>query len=362
MDTKEVLKCGVIMFDIELIDLTKSYTGSLKPAVKELHLQVEKGKIVSLLGPSGCGKTTTLRLIAGFERPNGGKIFLGGRIVSSEDGIWIPPEKRGVGMVFQDYALFPHLTVEENIGFGLKKSHHKKDRTREVITLVGLIDYVKRYPHELSGGQQQRVALARALAPRPAVILLDEPFSNLDAQLREHMRQEIRDIINIEGTTALFVTHDQREAFELSDHIVVMNGGIIEQQGAPRDLYLNPANVFVANFLGKSNILPGILEKDLTVQTEVAKICYNGSVTIPPGTEVKVLLRPNGLKHNNNGELKGVLKKLIFKGEIMEGIVALETLDNQYKEIIVYFHPYDQVQCGENVTLTILSGAAVLIK
>lgn len=350
------------MFDIELIDVTKTYPGSRHPAIQNLCLQVEKGDIITLLGPSGCGKTTTLRLIAGFEKPERGSILLGGRIVSAEARSWIPPESRGVGMVFQDYALFPHLTAEENIGFGLRKSEHKRERTREVIRLVGLTEYEKRYPHELSGGQRQRVALARALAPRPAVILLDEPFSNLDAQLRKHMRQEIRDIIKVESTTALFVTHDQQEAFELSDQIVVINRGLIEQQGRPKDIYLNPANEFVANFLGKSNIFPGVIEENQVTHTEVGNISCNGSAGLPQGTKVKVLIRPTGFKHDLKGELKGIIKKLIFKEEIMEGIVVIDTLDNKSKEIIVYFHPYDQVECGDVVTLTILPAATVIVK
>lgn len=349
------------MYDIQLVNVTKVYNGSLPPAVNKMNLEVSKGEFVTLLGPSGCGKTTTLRLISGFEAPDKGEIILAGTEVATTK-IWIPPEKRGVGMVFQDYALFPHLTIEENTAFGLKNSPYKNNRTSKIISLVGLKGYEKRYPHELSGGQQQRVALARALAPSPVVILLDEPFSNLDTQLRKYMRQEIRDIIKTEGTTALLVTHDQKEAFEMSDKIAVINNGRVEQVGLPKDIYLNPINEFVANFLGKSNIFNGTIDKSLSINTEVGKITHDCCpVNFPAGIEVKVLIRPNGFKLDTNGEIKGLLKKLVFKGEIMEGIVVIENT-KQHKEITVYFDLYDEVKCGDYVTLKVISNSAVIFK
>lgn len=351
------------MFDIELIEVTKSYHGSLEPVVNRSNLQVYKGEIITLLGPSGCGKTTTLRLIAGFERPEGGQISLRDTVVSSETGIWVPPQNRGVGIVFQDYALFPHITVEENIAFGLKKSVYKKDRTQKIISLVGLKGYEKRYPHELSGGQQQRVALARALAPRPVVILLDEPFSNLDSQLRKYMRQEIRDIIKSEGTTAIFVTHDQKEAFEISDKIIVMNNGKIEQTGSPKDVYLRPKNEFVANFLGKANIIRGkVNHESVSIESEIGKISYEDLGSLHGEVEIKILIRPQGFGLHPTGEIKGTIKKLIFKGEILEGIVDIESANELNKEITVYFHAYEKVKIGDYISLKIMPDSIVIIR
>ena len=241
------------MFDIELKAVRKTYLGNEEPAVKNLSLRVEKGSIITLLGPSGCGKTTTLRLIAGFERADSGSIALAGKIVSDSD-TWIPPEKRGVGMVFQDYALFPHLNVFNNVGFGYKEKDREK-RVYEVLALVNLRGYENRFPHELSGGQQQRVALARALARNPVVVLLDEPFSNLDADLRNQMRRDVASIIRNAGATAVFVTHDQKDALAVSDQVVVMKDGQIEQIGSPREIYQFPETEFVATFeIGRAHV------------------------------------------------------------------------------------------------------------
>jgi iron(III) transport system ATP-binding protein len=231
-----------MMFAIELKDLTKSYEGATLKAVDAFSLSVEKGSIVTLLGPSGCGKTTLLRLIAGFEKAQSGSIRILGKTVSSPT-TWIPPEKRGIGMVFQDYALFPHLKVYDNVGFGYKEKDKKK-RIQEVLDLVGLSGYEKRYIHELSGGQQQRVALARALAKRPSVILLDEPFSHLDADLRMTMRSEMKRIIKDSQSTAIFVSHDQKDAFSISDAIAVMKDGKIVQVGTTKEIYQKPTKSF----------------------------------------------------------------------------------------------------------------------
>ncbi|WP_034386511.1 ABC transporter ATP-binding protein [Deinococcus sp. YIM 77859] len=242
------------MLDIE--HLGKRYAPGLPPVLEELNLQMEAGELVTLLGPSGCGKTTTLRLIAGLETPDTGRIRLGGRDVTSP---FLPPERRGVGLVFQDYALFPHLTVLGNVCFGLHALPRAERviRARETLALVGLTVFEHRYPHQLSGGQQQRVALARALAPRPPLLLLDEPFSNLDAGLRHATRQEVRAILRRSGTAALLVTHDQEEALAFSDRLVVMRGGRVEQVGPPHEVYAQPRTAFVANFLGRSNLLSG---------------------------------------------------------------------------------------------------------
>ncbi|MBE7380886.1 MAG: ABC transporter ATP-binding protein [Leptolyngbya sp. SIO1E4] len=248
---------------LQLTWLRKQFRGQSAPAVDGVSLALPTGDLLGLLGPSGCGKTTLLRLIAGFEQPEVGTITLAGKPVCGE-GNWIPPERRDVGVVFQDYALFPHLSVMDNVAFGLKSvARHRKlaaNRIREeahrAIALVGLTGFEKRFPHELSGGQQQRVALARAIAPRPSLILLDEPFSNLDVQVRLYLRQEVRDILKSVGASGVFVTHDQEEALSISDCLAVMRQGRIEQIGTPEEIYCQPCSRFVAGFVTQANFLP----------------------------------------------------------------------------------------------------------
>lgn len=245
---------------LHLEGITKQFEHSPYPAVANITLTLQQGDLLGLLGPSGCGKTTLLRIVAGFERPESGTVELGGRKVAG-GGYWMPPEQRDTGMVFQDYALFPHLTVGENVAFGLKKSRIRQNRrlvteqVKAALVLVGLSGLEKRYPHELSGGQQQRVALARALAPRPAMILLDEPLSNLDVQERLRLRQEVRSILKETGTSAIFVTHDQEEALSISDQVGVMRSGQLEQLGTPEEIYTHPASRFVAEFVTQANFV-----------------------------------------------------------------------------------------------------------
>lgn len=240
---------------------TKQFPRSDRPAVAGVDLQLPQGALLALLGPSGCGKTTLLRLVAGFERPQHGCVFVGDRCVAGE-GVWIPPERRDVGMVFQDYALFPHLSAVKNVTFGLTQAANKfarerrQQRARAMLALVGLEGYEARYPHELSGGQQQRVALARALAPEPALILLDEPLSNLDAQVRVRLRQELRDILKRAGASAILVTHDREEALSIADLVGVMAAGHLQQLGTPEEVYQRPATRFVAEFVTQGNFLP----------------------------------------------------------------------------------------------------------
>ncbi len=243
---------------VRVQDVQKGF-GAVR-AVAGATLAVERGEIVAVLGPSGCGKTTLLRLIAGFERPDTGSIAVGGATVAGT--AWSPPERRNVGMVFQDYALFPHLTVAQNVGFGLPRGR-RAARVAEALDLVGLAGYDARYPHGLSGGQQQRVALARALAPEPAVILLDEPWSNIDPLLRASMRREVLAILRAAGTTAIVVTHDQEEAFGIADRIVLMRDGRVVQAGRPEELYVAPVDRWAAEFLGAANFLPGDVLDDL---------------------------------------------------------------------------------------------------
>ena len=259
---------------LQLDRLSQQFPNASLPAVEQVSLTLKQGDLLGLLGASGCGKTTLLRLIAGFERPQSGTIDLAGQRVAGE-GVWQPPERRDVGMVFQDYALFPHLTVAKNVAFGLQQPRQKrfsaKQRqalTADAIALVGLTGLESRYPHQLSGGQQQRVALARALAPQPALVLLDEPLSNLDVQVRLRLRQEIHDILKTSQTTAIFVTHDQEEALSICDRVAVMRQGRLEQIDTPEALYQAPKSQFVAEFVTQANFLPAQWQKD-GWQTEI---------------------------------------------------------------------------------------------
>ncbi|GAB4216766.1 MAG: ABC transporter ATP-binding protein [Synechococcales cyanobacterium] len=245
------------------------FASSPVPAVHQVSFQLNKGDLLAILGPSGCGKTTLLRLIAGFLAPDQGMISLAGHPVASAS-IMVPPEKRDVGIVFQEFALFPHLTVAQNVTFGIPHLSAEQRRTRldEVLTLVNLQDYAQRYPHELSGGQQQRVALARALAPQPSLILLDEPLSNLDVQVRLYLREEMQKILKQSGTTAIFVTHDQEEALAIADWVAVMHRGTVEQWGSPETIYRQPATRFVAEFVTQANFLDAERQGNLW-QTEL---------------------------------------------------------------------------------------------
>ncbi|NJK38401.1 MAG: ABC transporter ATP-binding protein [Oscillatoriales cyanobacterium RM2_1_1] len=245
---------------LQLKGISKQFSGNPRPAVDNISLQLGPGDILGLLGPSGCGKTTLLRIIAGFEYPQQGIVEMAGNVISDGRNA-IPPEQRGIGMVFQDYALFPHLTVARNIAFGLQplkkiSGRQMQLRIQEVLDLVSLSGLDHRYPHELSGGQQQRVALARALAPCPPVVLLDEPLSNLDVQVRLKLRQELREILKTAGTSAIFVTHDQEEALSISDWVAVMQQGRLEQFGTPEEIYQSPNSRFVAEFVTQANFIP----------------------------------------------------------------------------------------------------------
>ena len=256
---------------VELRGVVKSF-GSVA-AIRTVDLTVADGELLALVGPSGCGKTTLLRLIAGFERPDAGEIVIAGAPAAT-GGTFIPPERRRVGMVFQQLALFPHLTVEQNVGYGLARknsSTKRRERVADLLYLVGLNGYEKRFPDELSGGQAQRVALARALAPEPAVVLMDEPFSSLDVSLREGVRREVRRILKAAGATALLVTHDQDEALVMGDRVAVMLAGRIAQTGAPEEVYRKPASPAVAGFLGDANLVQGEVIGDV-LRTELGDL------------------------------------------------------------------------------------------
>ncbi|EAZ90214.1 ABC transporter ATP-binding protein [Crocosphaera chwakensis] len=299
---------------LQVNQLVKQFANHQLRAVDEVSFQLTQGDILGLLGPSGCGKTTLLRMIAGFEQPSQGTIELGGNVIASASQL-LPPEQRNTGMVFQDYALFPHLNIADNIAFGLnKKRLSKKEikhRIGEVLTLVGLEGLEKRYPHQLSGGQQQRVALARALAPQPALILLDEPLSNLDVQVRIRLRHEIRHILKATGITAIFVTHDQEEALAICDKIGVMSCGKVEQLGTPEAIYTRPASRFVAEFVTQANFIPAKRQGKLWT-TEIGQ----WELPSPPETvpEGDLMVRQEDIKLEPDDTAKVVICDRQFLG------------------------------------------------
>ena len=276
---------------LELASVTRTYRDGQPPAVDAVSISVARGEIFALLGPSGSGKSTLLRLVAGFETPDAGSISIDGHTVA-DPTFAIPPERRGVGIVFQDYALFPHLTVEANVGFGLHAlaRGRRQERVARFLELVGLAALAHRYPHQLSGGQQQLVALARALAPAPAVLLLDEPFSNLDADLRGQMRHDVENILRETETTVVFVTHGQEEAFGIADRVGVLLRGRLEQLDTPETIYHRPASRFVAEFVGAATFLTGEMRGDRIV-TDVGAFPVDGAV--PSSPLVDVMIRPD---------------------------------------------------------------------
>ncbi len=276
-------------FALQTEDLTKVFEAGT-PAVQDISLTVKPGEYLTLLGPSGGGKTTMLRLLAGFEKPTRGRIQIGSRIVA-DDTHFVPPEQRKVGMVFQDYALFPHVDVAGNIAFGLRGSRAgQAKRVNQLLMLVGLSQFATRMPHELSGGQQQRVALARALAPEPHILLLDEPFSNLDTGLRAQVRSDLRNILHETETTAIFVTHDQQEALSLSDEIAVIFAGKLVQVATPHAIYNRPINVQVAKFIGEANFLPAEAH-GMTAESRLGEV----KLFHPKSGSVELMIRPEAL-------------------------------------------------------------------
>ncbi len=290
--------------------LSKQYRGSNHPAVRELSFTLDEGEILVLLGSSGCGKSTTLRLIAGYERPDAGRILLRGRdLVATR----VPPERRGIGFVFQDLALFPHLTVSANVGFGLSKlsGAQRADQIQALLRQCGVGRLGDRYPHEISGGEQQRVALARAIAPANALILLDEPLSNVDVENRGTLRQEIRRILKQAGRTAIVVTHDREEAFDLADRVAVMNEGCIEQAGPVEEVYHRPVSRTVATFLGPASFLTGTVSSDgVSCELGLLPIAADG----PIGAPVEILFRPQALSVTPDPNGIGIILGQRFRG------------------------------------------------
>lgn len=281
---------------LEIDGLRKSYDGTT--VIRDVSLSVHDGELLTLLGPSGCGKTTILRLIAGLERPDGGTVRLEGTTVTGNG--FVAPEERDVGVVFQEFALFPHLTARENVAFGLddRPEDERTERVDELLELVGLTDHDEKHPEELSGGQQQRVALARSLAPSPNLLLLDEPFSNLDVDMRVEMREEVREILKTAGVTAVSVTHDQEEAMSISDRVAVMSEGTIEQVGTPEAVFQRPTSRFVAGFLGHASFVKGSVIDD-HVETGLGRVPLDrvdGLSTEYEGSEIDLMVRPDDVR------------------------------------------------------------------
>jgi putative spermidine/putrescine transport system ATP-binding protein len=309
---------------LELSNVRKQFPNAQTAAVENFNLQVERGEFVSFLGPSGCGKTTTLRMVAGFEFPSAGAIVMEGRDITG-----IRPNQRNIGMVFQSYALFPNMTVADNIGFGLSVAHMSKadiqQRVREMLALIKLEQLGGRYPYQLSGGQQQRVALARALAIRPQLLLLDEPLSALDAKIRVSLRNEIRAIQRQLGITTIYVTHDQEEALSLSDRVVVMNQGVVEQVGPPFEIYNFPKTAFVASFVGTLNVVDAAVLDPATGALQVAGQTIHAPQPLDgrsAGQVVKLALRPELFSPEPTGApgencLQGTVENVVFLGAVV---------------------------------------------
>jgi iron(III) transport system ATP-binding protein len=286
---------------LELDDVTKRYGGTT--VIDDLSLSVREGELLTLLGPSGCGKTTTLRLVAGLEAPTEGVVRLDDEVVTDGDS-FAPPEERDVGVVFQEFALFPHLNARENVAFGIKDHPECDRRVADLLELVALTDHGEKYPDELSGGQQQRVALARSLAPEPDLLLLDEPFSNLDVDLRVEMREEVRRILKQAGVTAVSVTHDQEEAMSISDRVAVMYDGQLEQVGRPEQVFQQPESRFVASFLGHASFLAGEVSGG-TVHTGLGPVDrsrVHGLSKEYDGSEIDLLVRPDDVACSRDGD------------------------------------------------------------
>ncbi|MFN3415300.1 MAG: ABC transporter ATP-binding protein [Caldimonas sp.] len=315
-----------MFLDIQQLCVRYAGAQASHPAVHEVSLALPQGEIGALIGPSGCGKTSMLRAIAGLERIAGGRIAIGEQVLSAaqpgQPEVHLPPEQRRIGMVFQDYALFPHLSVSENVAFGIahRPRREREARVAEMLELVGLGPVAARYPHQLSGGQQQRIALARALAPAPRLLLLDEPFSNLDIDLRERLAQEVRAILKRSGTTALLVTHDQMEAFAVADLIGVMHQGRLEQWDTAYQLYHRPATRFVADFIGHGVFTPAriVLRPDgPVVRTPLGDLVDLEECPLPnayPGGECDVLLRADDIVHDDDAPVKARIERKAFRG------------------------------------------------
>ncbi|RRD39515.1 ABC transporter ATP-binding protein [Leptotrichia sp. OH3620_COT-345] len=339
------------MASVTIKGVTKSF-GNVK-VLQEFNQKFEDGEFITLLGPSGCGKTTMLRLIAGFEKPSSGEIYIGDKLVSGTNS-FIPPEKREIGMVFQSYAVWPHMNVFDNVAYPLKIQKKSKneieERVNEALKIVHLEQYKDRFPSELSGGQQQRVALGRALVARPEILLLDEPLSNLDAKLREEMRYEIKEITKKLKITVIYVTHDQIEAMTMSDRIVLINKGEIQQIGTPQEIYSNPNNVFTANFVGKVDFIKGKVEGNeiLLNNSEGQKLENRSSHK----GNVIVAVRPENIALSDDGEIKGKVFSKFYLGDSND--LRIEIGKGNILRVMARASTYETLKTGEEVRVKIL--------
>ncbi|WP_332690686.1 ABC transporter ATP-binding protein [Bosea sp. (in: a-proteobacteria)] len=358
-------------------NLVKSYPGQhgqdAMLALRDVSFKVEEGSFFTLLGPSGCGKTTTLQCIAGLENPDSGLIQMGDRAVfSSRENLLVPANRRELGMVFQSYAIWPHMTVFDNVAFplvyGVKRapSHEVRPRVLKALEMVELGHLADRPAPLLSGGQQQRVALARALVHEPRLLLLDEPLSNLDAKLRDTMRTEIRNLVKSLGITTIFVTHDQVEAIGMSDQIVLMKAGKIVQQGSPRDIYLRPNSVFTADFMGRSNLLPGVLENGgatARAQTAIGPISGVAGPELAPGEQVMVVVRPQAIvilpgtdTVQGPNRFKARVDAMSFLGDVVETEV-----ETGGRKLTLMLDPYTSLSVGQELVLELPPERCVIV-
>ncbi|MEZ9199692.1 ABC transporter ATP-binding protein [Shewanella sp. 10N.286.54.B9] len=342
------------MATLQVSNIHSSYQKTV--VLEGLDLTVEKGEIVALLGPSGCGKTTLLRVIAGLQNVSAGEIKINGKTVVSEKE-FVASEKRGIGMIFQDYALFPHLTVAENILFGVKQvdKANKAVRLEKMLALVKLDGLGERYPHELSGGQQQRVSIARALAYEPEVLLLDEPFSNIDAKVRREMMLEIRNILKSHNISAVFVTHSKDEAFVFADQLALFNHGKIVQRGDAEQLYLRPQDKYVADFLGASNYLEATVVADKRVSTVIGDIESEHQLKVTVGSDAELLLRPQQLQIARSESGKGEVIERRFLGSVCQYLVNIES-----KILDIHSECLD-IKIGEKVAITAAPHSLILL-
>ena len=352
--------------NVSVKNLVKTFEGAggrKVTAVNNVSLTIEPGEFVTLLGPSGCGKTTILRMVAGFENPTSGDVLIGGERVNT-----LTPDRRDTAMVFQSYALFPHLNVFENVAYGLKIKKMKPDDIRtkvmNILALVGLSDLEGRSPNQLSGGQQQRVALARALVMEPSVLLFDEPLSNLDAKLRIHMRREIRKIQRQFGITSIYVTHDQAEAMSMSDRIIVMNKGVIEQVGTPKEIYATPASQFVADFIGTANMISSNVlscgNGEAEIETLGTKFRVKTSLSLQPGDAVKLIVRPEAVSLSRDSGIPAEIASSVFMGSYQDYVLSThgQTL------LIIDSDPanHETFDAGEKVFLGIAPNKLHIVK
>ena len=331
---------------VQCTGVTRRFPHAGADALHRLDLSAERGSILALLGPSGSGKTTALRIIAGFDAPDSGAVQIDGRLVAGP-GRFLRADRRNIGMVFQEYALFPHLTVAANVGFGVDDRSLRARRVQETLALVGMTALADRMPHELSGGQQQRVALARALCPQPAVLLLDEPFSNLDEALRKQVRREVRDILKFTGATALFVTHDQDEALFMGDRVAIINHGKLQQAGEPEEIYGSPATRFVAEFIGVADFLPARYA-DGALRTDVGDVPWPDA---PPGDGAELLLRPDDMDLTPAEDGQGIIMERQFLGPTYLYNVALNT----GRRVRVMQHHTHRFEVGTKVAVRIVA-------